>query len=505
MPAPYSNIQFLAYEVYTGPALNEAKKKSYLGLPNAVDDIKARCDLMKRAMARALQLSGPADPSTLKVFMAPEFYFRGANGAYLLSETTGTGAYVEGASVDLIGMLQDHASDPDYADWMFVFGTILSTPDPAPVPAPNADPKPAPPVAVPLPLREVYNFSLVQAGGPDNSKGKGARIVMKKFKSHIDFIKQENAANPTPLSGPVLFDQAVQHPTPYEPRWSLTELELGSVVGAEQQQSDEDGGGIFDCQGVTFGMEICLDHLWSRLWQVQLPGQRMVQVQLVPSGGASIDDVNVIVGPGGMVFACDGMNSGAGIRPAALALQQGKKVVPVNLDADAKGADATAAALLFPPYLPQTPASGRIYAYPKAPIPAVTQVPGQMHTLLWDFRGGDITFSLIYDATGKLSAARCRMGSKGGNKNRLLYNIPLPGRSSPVAMTSMTYVYPEPADGTKRVGSILVGAMQSSDGFYEILCNVMLETFQFRGTVLRLSANIANPQLQAVDGVTVVP
>jgi hypothetical protein len=503
MPAPYSNIQFLAYELYTGPAKNAGKKEFYLGLPKPADDIKARCDLMKRAMARALQLSGPADPSTLKVFMAPEFFFRGANGAYLLSETTGMGAYVEGASADLIGMLQDHASDPLYADWMFVFGTILSTPDPAPAPTVVAASAatPAPSAAAPVALREVYNFSLVQAGGPANSKGKGACVVMKKFKSHIDFIKLENAANPTALSGQVLFDQAVHHPTPYEPRWSLTDLELGSVVGAEQQQSDEDGGGIFECQGVTFGMEICLDHLWSRLWQVQLPGQNMVQVQLVPSGGASIGNDNLIVGQGGMVFACDGLNSGVGIRPTAL----GQSVGPVNLDADAKSPDAVAAALLFPPYISHTPASGRIYAFPKAPIPAVAQVPGRMTTLLWDFNGGDITFSLIYDATGKLTAARCRMGSKGGNQNRMLYNIPLPGRPSPVTTTSMTYVYPEPADGTKRVGSVNVGAYIFSDGFCYIGCHVMLETFQFSGNVIRVGTDIANPRLETIGGVTVVP
>lgn len=498
MPAPYTNIQFLAYELYTGPQRDNSGKRSYRGLADDGADIKARCAVMERAMARALKLSGPADPSTLKVFMAPEFFFRGVNGAYPLSAVMGTGAYVEGASVDLIGILQGLARNPDYADWIFVFGTILATPDP----------EQGAPVA---PLRDVYNFALVQTGGipdpeHDIAADVGARIVMKKFKSHIDFIKQKDGPPNAPLTGPVLYDEAVRHLTPYDPGWSLTDLELASVVGGEQQLSDEDGGAIFVCQGVTFGMEICLDHNRARLWQAQLPGQRMVQVQLVPSGGSYIDDANK-VSPGGMVFACDGLGWGTGIRPNALGMATG-----ANVDPDPQGPDAQAAVALFQPLDGRTSAAGRIEAYRKAALPAPVLVPGQVRNWHWVFGGGDIMFSLIYDAAGKLSAARCRMGSSGGNKNHLLYTIPLPGLALPPGMlkppptTSMTCVYAPPSDPADkaRAGKVTLSAGKGSDGRYVIGCDVDLDSGRFEGTVMRLYPDLARGAPETVDGFSLV-
>ena len=54
----------------------------YLGLEDPIEDALRRVDVMTDAVEKALELSDP-DPNTLKVFNAPEFFFRGSEGAYV--------------------------------------------------------------------------------------------------------------------------------------------------------------------------------------------------------------------------------------------------------------------------------------------------------------------------------------------------------------------------------------------------------------------------------------
>src|SRR4051812_1963998 len=147
----YNNVRFIGYVIDTAPELNPDGSKIYLGLNNPQLDIEARCDLMLRAMEVArdalLPQSPPVPPGhTLNVFMAPEFFFRGVSGAYQMDD-------VQLAILKLQGM----AADPSWADWVFVFGTILG------VSSPTLN---TPPYDIdPLAGKEVYNFALVQEGG----------------------------------------------------------------------------------------------------------------------------------------------------------------------------------------------------------------------------------------------------------------------------------------------------------------------------------------------------
>ena len=115
----YQNILFIAYVIDTGPVKNPDGTSTYLGLPDPVQDIDARCELMMRAIktaeANLPQTSPPqAAGTTLKVFMAPEFYFRGSQGAYDMDD-------VQVA----IGRLQAMVASDEWNDWMFVFGRII--------------------------------------------------------------------------------------------------------------------------------------------------------------------------------------------------------------------------------------------------------------------------------------------------------------------------------------------------------------------------------------------
>jgi hypothetical protein len=60
----------------------------YLGLDDPIEDAHRRLQIMTDAVEKAHQLADP-DPATLKVFNAPEFFFRGKEGAYLFDAYEG--------------------------------------------------------------------------------------------------------------------------------------------------------------------------------------------------------------------------------------------------------------------------------------------------------------------------------------------------------------------------------------------------------------------------------
>lgn len=139
---PYSKVQLIAFNIRPDTEKSSAKE-SYMGASKAADDIAARCDVMKAAIREAYKLvtaaeskwkravpkRGPTtstidDTKPLKVFMAPEFFFRGAEGAYPIDQVS--------LIMDKMKEETDKAepSNPpnetyDYSDWLFVFGTVI--------------------------------------------------------------------------------------------------------------------------------------------------------------------------------------------------------------------------------------------------------------------------------------------------------------------------------------------------------------------------------------------
>jgi len=273
------------------PQKDSDGKQSSLGVPAVpadalhTADIDARCGLMLRAMQTAaarLPTSSPSLPpgSVLNVFMAPEFFFRGPLGAYSMEEVQ-----------LVITRLQTITAAPDWSDWLFVFGSILG------FSSPTFD---TPPYAIdPSKPKEVYNFTLTQLGGPGNADGIGANVVVKELQSGCDFIAGVQGQG-AQLIGNVNYIAA----SAYGP-------------GREQQQLDYNGAAIFTQQDITWGVEICLDHYTNigatgRLQRSpQLPGDRQIQVQLVPSGGMSIQQLQTMAMPGGYIFNCDGAAGGS--------------------------------------------------------------------------------------------------------------------------------------------------------------------------------------------------
>ncbi len=281
----YSQVQFVGYAINTGPAQlanwgfylvpNLAHTwardvhKWYPGNPDVEQDVTDRVQLMKSAVEQAASLVNKAD-SILKVFVAPEFFFRGPQGAYDMKHVG-----------DVIGRLQSYAKADMYKNWLFVWGTIIGR------------------AQKPDGTWEIYNVAVVQKG----AKGaEGANVVMKEFKSGIDFISSAprwGAGVGSYLQVPRIsgiHSEIAQH----MPR-------LSDARQKEKRDFSYGGEALLLVDDIQIGLEICLDHAQRRLRNHQVrPGDRVVQLQIIPSAGMEIQPDAVVAAAGGLVFNCDG-------------------------------------------------------------------------------------------------------------------------------------------------------------------------------------------------------
>jgi hypothetical protein len=272
-------------------------------------DMRGKCHEMMHAIrsaASALQLSGLADTDkTLKVFLAPEFYFRGANSAYppeLVSE--------------IIPTMQKLGTSKDvWKHWLFVFGTAVSAhedtisyctvcnsaevvrfvPDPTrkgrTVGRCTKDPTHA--VAEGQYGAEVQNVALIQ-------KGTDTHLVAKEYVSDIDY-----------QSGVM-----VQYGKKGGAKRLNSVAPAGSQQGRIKSKFDDErmGGCIFTVDGITVGLEVCLDHAHTK--QTPMSGGRLagyadkVQILLIPSYGMEIR-TGLYCMKGGVVFNVDGRGNGS--------------------------------------------------------------------------------------------------------------------------------------------------------------------------------------------------
>ena len=88
MMSKFRQVQFIGYAISTKPAIcpvedssDAGNRKRYLGYVQDERDIEARLDLLA-AVVKQAQGAFVQDRETLKIFVIPEFFFRGAYGAY---------------------------------------------------------------------------------------------------------------------------------------------------------------------------------------------------------------------------------------------------------------------------------------------------------------------------------------------------------------------------------------------------------------------------------------
>ena len=322
----YTHVQFISWELYTGPVGSPAMPAIgwYAGLSDGSPDrrtdalgqcwdIDARIAFTADAIAKA-EARSDRSTTTLKVFMAPEFLYRGAGGAYLHDLI---GGWVKGAPAELglpapyngqwdglFGGLGALIAKPAYNDWLFVFGTAVSAS------FPGARAGNGKYVLNPQAMGEVYNSTLIQRGGTANA---AARYVSRKhYKSNIDFVNWNAAARNQHSDNRV---------APLDPAGVLPLDALGVSEGGALFQIT----GLNDASGkaIDFGIEICLDHMVSansaangiaRSGRIRGSG-RYVKIQLVPSGGMHLVPDSIRLQPASgatprsYAFNCDGLTN----------------------------------------------------------------------------------------------------------------------------------------------------------------------------------------------------
>lgn len=280
---PYKQVQFIAHCLYTGPAVNSylvtQDTQEYRGLTNSQTDIDKRVQFVWQVINQAYDKNKEhsRNGDILKIYMMPEFSFRGRDGAY-------DPKYITGERPGLISQLQNLVREPKWKDWIFIFGTIITAFSPE---------EDAPQVAKEerhyindTRKKEVYNFSLVQIGGfGDNHPSNYAHIVQKRDLAKIDFITKQNKQLKT------------------------AGLTLERVFSTQPKSSEGSGNAFtvnINGSSINFGLEICADHGNQRLRKAN----KKVDIQLIPSAGQYLNISAVAATQ--YVFLCDGLYNNEG-------------------------------------------------------------------------------------------------------------------------------------------------------------------------------------------------
>jgi hypothetical protein len=295
MPRNYQKIQFISYQIYTGPILQKdlaSVAGEYVGLADEEADIRARVAHTQKVIDEAY-VHADATETVLKLFMMPEFYFRGPLGAYNMDMVTGG---TLAGKTDLVTLLRDSVKDVRFKDWLFVFGTIIGTfgklelwrnKDGSEIKTDTHN--------------SIFNYCLVQKGAGDEPQ---SRVVAKEHMSGIDFLK--DAVSGFKLNEVNHLHKAKDYndkghviPTKSTPSGAGNEQKLPGITYGDRA--------IFQMEGITFGLEVCLDHGAGRLRKSPPRAfDPKVQIQLIPSCGMDINQANVVTKKGGYVFNCDG-------------------------------------------------------------------------------------------------------------------------------------------------------------------------------------------------------
>ena len=403
MAPDYKRVQFIAFNIKPGAKTDKTTgDEVYRGHEDNTADVRKRCTIMKTAISTAYSqkktdkaikvakgpLVNPLNKDrVLTVFMAPEFYFRGAQGAYPIETVS-----------EIMQQLRAETDNPRYKDWLFIFGTAIGylkhddtitkiletgseggnslitvetvsrpieigawieqkegavkgkvtqaqeiTYDEAGAAkkgykltlAGNPQFTPGKLVTVKMPggATEVFNIALVRKGGPDPTPKAGEAprltdpdrelLVYKEYVSHIDYLRDLNlpwtqrriqihgddARRVLPTEGSQdSFASQTNRPG---------DKHAGESV-SEESKSGLGGGSIFTIDGITFGLEVCLDHYSERLDKYyktpEMAGKPKPQIHLIPSWGMTIGEGPICCRDNGLIFNVDGARGDSIVR-----------------------------------------------------------------------------------------------------------------------------------------------------------------------------------------------
>ena len=311
----------------------------YIGMQDAAQDVQERLQIMRDAVERAYQTVTNADDDdddddddssseTLKIFLAPEFYWRGIDGAYVFQEEAPDDPNICGPVCQLLQGLEGLVADARFQDWLFVFGTVIASEQ---ISQDNDDYD-----------YLFYNFAPMYKGyDPAKQSHTGKRfIVPKRYVSSSDFLTPQrhlNASTYKELLGQELpeHDTTVRNPHDFNQKrydnamWLQYKDEL-NVLGYTMIEYD-----WFVMDGLSMTLEICFDHQmrtalnsWmgdavtgrhtlipssssdftNGLTHVPMPSYQ-AQISLVSSAGMTATPESMALTNGGIIFVQDGLTN----------------------------------------------------------------------------------------------------------------------------------------------------------------------------------------------------
>lgn len=270
------------YDITRRPASDDARRRDEI--VELGSRVAALTAAIKTAHARynvyvnLKHIPPDEDDKTLKIFMAPEFFFRGPYGAYRDI----------GFCSQILSMMRIETGKPEYSNWLFVHGSALFATD-------KYENK-----------RRVgallENYALVQKGGAKTNERQDF-VVAKEFPSHVDFqhpgVGYDEWYDPK-TSQAVVGGVARRNIMPQGGRRDPDD----PLTNRMKAQSELTGGVIFTMDGILFGLEVCRDHYLKRLAHSQENGR--VLIQLIPSAGMDIEAESIACVPDGLIFNVDG-------------------------------------------------------------------------------------------------------------------------------------------------------------------------------------------------------
>lgn len=319
----YLKIQFIGYAISTLPKNvlkieQEYETGEYLGLPNSIEDIDARIVLLRKAIETAREMAadvGDHQESTLKVFVVPEFYFRGANGAY-----------TDGLRVDKVYAMDSREKWDDhlgyieselikiidnecYEDWLFIVGSVLVCKgDPE-----KSRPKPEIEKEVQLESNVIGSYLKVWRENNIGADDEGWFELLKNIMNLCNSTSQNIVSNTCLcLQGGTLNQGAERLAVRVNKQYKSMEdfilnRSTSSLRGYQEQTVSygdlQDQTDTFKIERIKFGVEICLDHRRGRLRE---EGHNDLDVQVITSCGMQIQKDSVCAKSGGLIFNCDG-------------------------------------------------------------------------------------------------------------------------------------------------------------------------------------------------------
>jgi hypothetical protein len=291
---PYTRIQFIGHVINTGARIDKTTRLwSYTGLESEADDISGRLQLVAEALTEASKRvteHNAQGEDILKVYMMPEFFFRGPKGAYTFDELIGTTQ-----AIGLLPRIQKFLLAPQFNNWLFVGGTALGRSL-----SPGCPSKfEAPYTEFDFP-QEVTSASLCQECGPKSASSENANVVVKYFKSTVDFLSayQSPGFLEKDPARPGLLWERVGHMAPLAVPGQPNPTEVRPPTPYARYTGQE----VFKVDGKNWALEICLDHAMKRLKNSNPPP---IGCQLITSCGMSIQPDAVAV-KDGYVLNVDG-------------------------------------------------------------------------------------------------------------------------------------------------------------------------------------------------------